>query len=64
MSNIHAYVGSRAFSQTQARELLGAISRSTLYRLIQTDKIRPVKIGGRLVIPVAEIERLVCDGTQ
>lgn len=38
------------------------IGRSTLYKLIKEGQIRPITIGGRTLIPRAEIERLVKEG--
>jgi len=64
MSNVQDYVAGRVFNQADACELLGGISRTTLYRLIQADLIRPVRIGRRLMIPGHEIERLAADGTE
>jgi excisionase family DNA binding protein len=61
---VHALTAPRAYSQADARELLGSISRTTLYRLICAGKIRAIKIGGRLMIPSDEIERIVAEGTE
>jgi excisionase family DNA binding protein len=64
MSIARAGLVDRVFNQADARQLLGGISRSTLYRLIQAGHIRPVKIGRRLMIPASEIERLAVEGTR
>ena len=36
-----------------------SIGRSTVYKLIWADDLRPVKIGRRTLIPVEEIQRLL-----
>lgn len=41
---------------------LVGIGRSTLYRLIESGKIRSVHIAGRHLVPRAELERLVAGG--
>jgi excisionase family DNA binding protein len=64
MPTAHDYATPRAYNQSDARELLGGISRTTLYRLISGGKIRAVKIGRRLMIPSDEIERVVSEGTE
>jgi excisionase family DNA binding protein len=61
---VHDVAVPRAYSQADARELLGGICRTTLYRLICAGKIRAIKIGGRLMIPSDEIERIVVEGTE
>jgi excisionase family DNA binding protein len=48
-----------AYPVSEARELLGGISRSSLYRLIAAGQIRVVKLGSRTLVPASEIERLV-----
>jgi excisionase family DNA binding protein len=40
------------------------ISRSTAYRLYAAGKIKLVKIGGRTLIPGAEIARLASEGVK
>lgn len=42
-----------------ARELLGGISRNSIYRLNASGKLRLIKVGGRTLIPHAEIVRLL-----
>jgi len=37
---------------------LAGISRTTLYELIKTDKIRVIKLGGRTLVPRDEAERI------
>jgi excisionase family DNA binding protein len=58
------YTVPRDYSQADARELLGGISRTTLHRLISGGKIRAIKIGRRLMIPSDEIERIVAEGAE
>jgi excisionase family DNA binding protein len=35
------------------------VRRTTIYKLIAEGKIRPIKIAGRVLIPAAEIARLL-----
>ena len=35
------------------------IGRTTIYKLIAEGKVRPIKIGGRVLIPAPEIARLL-----
>jgi len=44
-----------SYSVDEAAHTLG-IGRSLLYRLLKTKDLRAVKIGGRTLIPVREIE--------
>ncbi len=44
-------------------ELLG-LSRSTIYRLVKTNKINITKIGGRVIIAKSEIEELLKNSTK
>ena len=64
MSKHTSYTGPRAFSQEEARELLGGISRSTLHRLIESGLVRAIHIGRRLMIPESEIARIAEEGTH
>lgn len=41
-----------------------SIGRSTLYGLIGKKKLKPIVIGGRTLIPKAEIERLIAEGSR
>lgn len=52
----------RLLSKREAARLLGVSRGRTLDRLIQERALRPVIIGKRVKIPVAEIERLLLDG--
>ncbi len=52
----------------KARRVLDAcravgISRSTLYRLAAEGKIKLIRIGGRTLVPEAELDRLANEGT-
>jgi len=47
-----------AYGISEAAKALG-VSRSTIYRAIWRGEIRVAKIGGRTVIPTAELERLL-----
>jgi len=40
------------------------ICRATFYELLNQDKVRTILIGRRRVIPVAEVERLMAEGTS
>ena len=54
-----------AYSADEAATLL-SLSKASVHRLINTGAIRAVKLGRRLVIPVAELEKLLSediDGT-
>jgi excisionase family DNA binding protein len=48
----------RAYRIPDACRLL-QVSRSHLYELVKRDALRMIKIGGRSLIPAAEIERLL-----
>ena len=41
----------------EARQLLGGIGRSTIYKAIQDGRLTPVKIGTRTLLRRAELER-------
>jgi len=43
----------------RTRELLGGISRSTLYQLFRDGALRTVKIGTRTFVPQSEIDALI-----
>lgn len=53
----------RAYRVPDACRALG-VGRSTLYKLASAGKLRLVRIGGRTVVPGAEIERLAKEGTR
>jgi excisionase family DNA binding protein len=40
------------------------VSRSTIYKLMKTGKLRAVKIGGRRLIPRDALEALLNEGEQ
>lgn len=40
------------------------LSRSTLYELAAAGKLKLSRIGGRTLVPRAEIERLIAEGQQ
>ncbi len=50
-----------AVSVAEAAAALG-VSRGGMYRHVQAGTVRSVKIGGRRLVPVAELERLVAAG--
>ncbi|MBM3576046.1 MAG: helix-turn-helix domain-containing protein [Alphaproteobacteria bacterium] len=50
----------KALRINDAVQILG-LSRSTLYKLFSEEKIRLIKIGGRRLVPMAEITRLLCE---
>jgi excisionase family DNA binding protein len=45
-------------SPAEAARLLG-LSRTTIYRLIKAKKLRMIKVGSRIVIPMKELDGLV-----
>jgi len=47
-----------ALSPDQAREAIG-VGRTTMYKMISTGMLRAVHVNRRLLIPIAEIERLL-----
>jgi excisionase family DNA binding protein len=47
-----------AYPLEEARQLLGNISRGTLYRMRDRGEIRFVKLGRRTLVPADEIRRL------
>ncbi len=44
-------------------QMLG-VSPSTVWKLIREEKVRAIRIGGRTLLPVTEIERLLSEGTR
>ncbi len=52
----------RAYRVPDACRALG-VCRSTLYKLASAGKLRLVRIGGRTVVPLAEVDRLANEGT-
>jgi excisionase family DNA binding protein len=40
------------------------ISPATFYKYVRLGKIRVVKIGGRTLVPAAEVERLLAGGAS
>lgn len=53
----------KAYRVPDACRALG-VGRSTIYKLASAGKLRLVRIGGRTVVPGAEIERLAKEGTR
>ena len=51
-----------AYTIEDAGELLGGISRNTVYRLNAAGKIRFIKVGGRTLVPHTEILRVLEGG--
>ena len=43
---------------------LGELSESTIWRLIRSGKLRPVKILGRTLIPESELRRVAQEGAM
>lgn len=48
----------RALSVDDAAKSL-ALGRTSVWRLIRAGQLRPVRLGGRTVIPVSEIDRVL-----
>lgn len=40
----------------------GLISRAYIYALVRNGKIRTVRIGKRILVPAAEVDRIVKEG--
>jgi excisionase family DNA binding protein len=53
----------RLFSKSEARARLGDISTTTLNKMIREGTIEAVYIGGRTLIPDAEIDRVVANAS-
>jgi excisionase family DNA binding protein len=51
----------RAYRVNDACGVLG-IGRTSLYKLIKSGQLKPIKILGRTVIPVTEIDRVIAEG--
>jgi len=51
----------KAYTIREAAEAM-RIGRSTLYTLINSDKIKTVKILGRVIVPASEVARLINGG--
>jgi hypothetical protein len=54
----------RAFSTSEARKLLGNISRSHLYTLATMGKLKLTKLGSRSVVTGQSIRRCLDSGRQ
>ena len=50
----------RAVTVDEARYRLGGLGRTLFYDLVKQGKIRVMKLGNRTVVPVSEIDRLLC----
>ncbi len=48
---------------TEAAKMLG-LGRSSIYRMINDGTLDPVRLGGRVMIRIADIERLVERATE
>ncbi len=46
-------------SEREAREYLGGISRTTLYREVRAGRLRPVKVGRRVLFDVADLDAYI-----
>jgi excisionase family DNA binding protein len=53
----------RAYPLEEARQLLGGISRGTLYNMRDRGELRLIKLGRRTLVPADEIRRLT-DGER
>ena len=46
-----------------AREYLGGISERTFRELVAAGKVKTIPIGGRPMVPDAEVRRIAAEGT-
>lgn len=53
--------GRAAFSPAEVATVFG-VSRSSIYEAIRRGELRSVRLGGRRLIPVAEIRRVLASG--
>jgi excisionase family DNA binding protein len=60
----HQRVGAAQLLGVDKAEAIYGVSRWTLRRWAYDGKIASVKMGKRLLIPIAELERLVAEGTR
>jgi excisionase family DNA binding protein len=51
--------GPRGYRINEACKRLGNVGRSTVYRWLDEGRIRAVKVGGTVLIPDSEIERVL-----
>ena len=51
-----------ALSPSEGRRAIG-VGRTTFYNLISSGALRAVRVGRRLVIPVAEIKRFLSENS-
>ena len=63
MSNNIQKQDRRALSIKEAAQTCG-LSRATLYRLIEQNKLATLKIGARRLVPVGSIDALLKGGAQ
>jgi excisionase family DNA binding protein len=50
-----------SYSLSEAK-FMTSLSRATLYRMIAAGTLKTVKVGGRRLVPMAELERLCAAG--
>jgi excisionase family DNA binding protein len=63
MANGLQIVERRAFSIVEAAQMCG-LSRATVYKLIEQNKLETVKIGSRRLVPLSAIDALLRAGAQ
>jgi excisionase family DNA binding protein len=63
MANGLQIVERRAFSIVEAAQMYG-VSRATVYKLIEQNKLETVKIGSRRLVPLPAIDALLSAGAQ
>lgn len=49
----------RLVSLSDAAQMLGGVSRTSLYKLMSTGELASVRVAGRRMIPVSSIDALV-----
>ncbi|ALA17177.1 MULTISPECIES: helix-turn-helix domain-containing protein [unclassified Chelatococcus] len=54
----------RAYTIRQAQAVLGGISRAAIYAMHRRGQVRFARAAGRILIPVADIARLLGEGGE
>jgi excisionase family DNA binding protein len=54
----------RLFSVQDTAEILGGISKWTIYAWIKQGRLRRVKLGSRTMVTQSEINRIIAEGSE